>query len=106
MKRDYVDSQNGNPNMFSNDLLVSREPNPPMNPYVLEIPGGNDLVEAISNLSHRKNIRICVLNGSETVSNVTIHQLSSTPEAIISFHGKFDILSLSATILPSRGGCG
>ncbi|KAK8704389.1 hypothetical protein V6N13_048015 [Hibiscus sabdariffa] len=151
MKRDYVDSQNGNPvpNMLSKlhshpfhhdsnskhpptllpaaaadgasievvrrprgrpsgsknkpkrSVLVSPEPNPPMmNPYVLQIPGGNDLVEAISRFSSRKNIGICVLNGSGTVSNVTLRQLSSTPGAIITFHGRFDILSLSATILP------
>ncbi|KAL4271880.1 hypothetical protein GQ457_13G020860 [Hibiscus cannabinus] len=141
MKRDHVDSQNGNPNMFSKlhphpfhhdstpltaaadgasievvrrsrgrppgsknkpkrSALVSREPSPPMNPYVLEIPGGNDLVEAISAFSRRNNIGICVLNGSGTVYNVTLRQLSSTPGAIITFHGRFDILSLSATILP------
>ncbi|KAK8624235.1 hypothetical protein V6N13_065586 [Hibiscus sabdariffa] len=80
--------------------LVTQEPNnPAMIPYVLEIPGGNDVVEVISGFSRRKNIGICVLNGSGTVSNVTLRQLSSTPGAIITFHGRFDILSLSATVL-------
>ncbi|PPD83088.1 hypothetical protein GOBAR_DD19973 [Gossypium barbadense] len=76
-----------------------------MNPYVLEIPGGHDVVDAISTFSRRKNIGICVLTGSGTVSNVTIRQLSSTPGAVITFHGRFDILSLSATFLPPTTSC-
>ncbi|GMI78458.1 AT-hook motif nuclear localized protein 17 [Hibiscus trionum] len=90
----------GSKNKSKQSVLVSREPNPAMNPYVLQVPGGNDLVEAISGFSHRKNIGICVLNASGAVSNVTLRQLSSAPGAIITFHGRFDILSLSATVLP------
>ncbi|MBA0612838.1 hypothetical protein Godav_013387 [Gossypium davidsonii] len=90
----------GSKNKPKQPLLFSREPNPAMNPYVLEIPGGHDVVDAISTFSRRKNIGICVLTGSGTVSNVTIRQLSSTPGAVITFHGRFDILSLSATFLP------
>ncbi|KAE8725001.1 AT-hook motif nuclear-localized protein 17 [Hibiscus syriacus] len=91
----------GSKNKPKQSLLVAREPNEPaMNPYVLEIPGGNDVVEAISGFCRRKNVGVCVLNGSGTVSNVTLRQLSSTPGATITFHGRFDILSLSATVLP------
>ncbi|KAE8714371.1 AT-hook motif nuclear-localized protein 17 [Hibiscus syriacus] len=90
----------GSKNKAKQSVIVSREPNPAMNPNVLEIPGGNDLVEAICDFSRRRNIGICVLNGSGSVSNITLRQLSSTPGAIVTFHGIFDILSLSATVLP------
>ncbi|GMI89655.1 AT-hook motif nuclear localized protein 17 [Hibiscus trionum] len=91
----------GSKNKPKQPVLVARElNNPAMSPYVLETPSGNDVVEVISDFCRRKNIRICVLNGSRTVSNVTLRQLSSTPGAIITFHGRFDILSLSATVLP------
>lgn len=88
-------------------VIITREPDPAMSPYILEIPGGNDVVEAVSGFSRRKNIGICVLTASGTVSNVTLRQPSTTPGATVTFHGRFDILSLSATFLPqtasSRG---
>ncbi|XP_022772276.1 AT-hook motif nuclear-localized protein 17-like [Durio zibethinus] len=86
-------------------VIITREPDPAMSPYILEIPGGNDIVEAISRFSRCKNIGICVLRGSGTVSNVTLRQPSTTPGATITFHGRFDILSLSATFLPQTMPC-
>lgn len=42
---------------------------------------------------------LCVLNGSGTVTNVTLRQPSTTPVSTVTFHGRFDILSISATII-------
>ncbi|XP_022732773.1 AT-hook motif nuclear-localized protein 17-like [Durio zibethinus] len=95
----------GSKNKLKPPVIIAREPDPSMSPYILEIPGGNDVVEAISRFSHRKNIGICVLTGSGTVSNVTLRQPSTTPGATITFHGRFDILSLSATFLPQTASC-
>ncbi|GLT93727.1 hypothetical protein SLE2022_115040 [Rubroshorea leprosula] len=81
-------------------VIITREPDPAMSPYILEVQGGNDIVEVVSRFSRRKNLGICILTGSGTVSNVTLRQPSATPGAIITFHGRFDILSLSATFLP------
>ncbi|XP_022766421.1 AT-hook motif nuclear-localized protein 17-like [Durio zibethinus] len=86
-------------------VIITRESDPAMSPYILEIPGGNDVVEAISSFSRRKNIGICVLAGSGTVSNVTLRQPSTTPGATVTFHGRLDILSLSATFLPETTSC-
>lgn len=41
---------------------------------------------------------LCILNGSGTVTNVTLKQPSINP---ITFHGSFNILSISATIIPN-----
>ncbi|KAK9023469.1 hypothetical protein V6N11_003688 [Hibiscus sabdariffa] len=90
----------GSKNKPKPPVVITHEPDPAMSPYILEIPGGNDIVEAVSRFSRRKNIGICVLTGSGAVTNVTLRQPSSaTPGATITFHGRFDILSLSATFL-------
>ncbi|KAJ4963417.1 hypothetical protein NE237_023356 [Protea cynaroides] len=71
-----------------------------MRPHVLEVAGGVDVVDALARFVHRRNIGICVLTGSGTVANVTLRQPSATPGATVTFHGRFDILSISATLLP------
>ncbi|KAK8623495.1 hypothetical protein V6N13_118378 [Hibiscus sabdariffa] len=95
----------GSKNKPKPPLIITRQSDPSMTPYILEIPGGNDVVGAISRFTRRKNIGICVLTGSGTVSNVTLRQPSTTPGATITFHGRFDILSLSATLLPQTTSC-
>ncbi|KAF6160679.1 hypothetical protein GIB67_019619 [Kingdonia uniflora] len=73
-----------------------------MRPHVLEISSGLDIVENISNFARKRNFGgLCVLNGSGAVSNVTLRQPSTTPGATVTFHGRFDILSISATYLPT-----
>ncbi|CAN0877249.1 AT-hook motif nuclear-localized protein 17 [Linum grandiflorum] len=74
---------------------------PPMSPYILEIPPGSDLLDSIARFCRRKSIGLCVLSGSGTVANVTLRQPSTNPGATITFHGRFDILSLSATFFPA-----
>ncbi|KAK7282886.1 hypothetical protein RIF29_11990 [Crotalaria pallida] len=80
-------------------VIITRD-SPAMSPLILEVSGGNDVVEAVAKFSRRKNIGLCVLTGSGTVANVTLRQPSTTPGATVTFHGRFDILSVSATFLP------
>lgn len=77
---------------------------PTMSPYVLELPPGVDIVEATTTFCRKRNMGLCVLNGNGAVTNVTLKQPSTTPGATVTFHGRFDILSISATILPPGGG--
>uniref|UniRef100_A0A5B7B0A3 AT-hook motif nuclear-localized protein n=1 Tax=Davidia involucrata TaxID=16924 RepID=A0A5B7B0A3_DAVIN len=90
----------GSKNRPKPPVIITRDTEPSMSPYVLELPGGVDVVDAISRFCRKRNMGICVLTGSGTVANVTLKQPSSTPGATVTFHGRFDILSLSATILP------
>lgn len=90
----------GSKNKFKPPLVITREPEPAMRPYVLEVPGGNDVVEAITRFCRRKNLGICVLNASGTVANVSLRQPSATAGATLTFHGRFEILSISATVFP------
>lgn len=90
----------GSKNKPKPPVIITRDTEPAMSPYVLEVPGGVDIVEAIARFSRRRNIGLCVLNGSGTVANVSLRQPSTTPGATVTFHGRFDILSISATIIP------
>ncbi|KAF4359872.1 hypothetical protein CsatB_007652 [Cannabis sativa] len=89
----------GSKNKPKTPVVVTRDTEPAMSPYILEVPGGNDIVEAIARFCRRKNMGLCVLTGSGTVANVTLRQPSTTPGATVTFHGRFDILSITATFV-------
>ncbi|KAL6983133.1 hypothetical protein U1Q18_016527 [Sarracenia purpurea var. burkii] len=91
----------GSKNKPKPPVIITRDTEPSMSPYVLELPGGVDIVETLTSFCRKRNTGLCVLTGSGTVGNVTLRQPSSTPGATVIFHGRFDILSLSATILPA-----
>ncbi|XP_027092375.2 AT-hook motif nuclear-localized protein 17-like [Coffea arabica] len=90
----------GSKNKPKPPVIITREAEPSMSPYVLEISGGVDILETVTTFCRKRSTGLCILNGSGTVSNVTLRQPSTTPGASVTFHGRFDILSLSATILP------
>ncbi|KAK3030736.1 hypothetical protein RJ639_036540 [Escallonia herrerae] len=70
----------GSKNKPKPPVIITRDTEPAMRPY-------------------KRNTGLCVLTGSGTVANVTLLQPSTTPGATVTFHGRFDILSISATIL-------
>ncbi|GER40253.1 AT-hook DNA-binding protein [Striga asiatica] len=74
---------------------------PSMSPYVLELPAGVDVIDATARFCRRRGVGLCVLSGNGVVANVTLKQPSATPGATVTFHGHFDLLSISATILPA-----
>ncbi|KAL3514262.1 hypothetical protein ACH5RR_026979 [Cinchona calisaya] len=83
-------------------FIITRDAAEPcMSPYILEIPGGVDMLETIKSFCVKRSTGLCIFNASGTVSNITLRQPSTTatPSATATFHGCFDILSLSATIL-------
>ncbi|GAV66825.1 DUF296 domain-containing protein, partial [Cephalotus follicularis] len=90
----------GSKNKPKPPVFITRDPEPAMSPYILEVPAGIDVVEVISRFCRRKNIGLCVFTGSGTVANVTLRQPSTNPGSTVTFHGRFDILSISATFIP------
>ncbi|KAI3761747.1 hypothetical protein L1987_52169 [Smallanthus sonchifolius] len=91
----------GSKNKPKPPVVITREPDPAMAPYVLELPGGTDIVDAVNRYCRKRNTGLCVLTGSGTVVNVSLRQPSTTPGGTVTFHGRFDILSISATVFPS-----
>ncbi|KAM0039327.1 putative AT-hook motif nuclear-localized protein 15-29 [Helianthus debilis subsp. tardiflorus] len=94
----------GSKNKPKPPVIITREPDPAMSPYVLELPGGTDIVDAVNNYCRKRNTGLCVLTGSGTVANVSLRQPTTTPGGTVTFHGRFDILSISATVFPSGSG--
>ncbi|CAG7868894.1 unnamed protein product, partial [Brassica rapa] len=74
---------------------------PPMSPYILQVPSGNDVVASINRFCRERSIGLCLLSGSGSVADVTLRQPPPAPPgSTITFHGKFDLLSVSAAFLP------
>lgn len=78
-------------------VVITQEPDSSMSPYVLEVPSGLDIVAAVTRFCNHRDTGLCVLSGCGTVSNVSFRQ----PTTTITFHGCFELLSISSTVLPS-----
>uniref|UniRef100_A0A0E0LVZ2 AT-hook motif nuclear-localized protein n=1 Tax=Oryza punctata TaxID=4537 RepID=A0A0E0LVZ2_ORYPU len=102
----------GSKNKPKPPVVVTREapaePAAAMLPHVLEIPGGGDVAGALAGFARRRGLGICVLAGTGAVANVSLrHPLPSAAAeiggggaAVVVFHGRYEILSISATFLP------
>lgn len=100
----------GSKNKPKPPIVITREPEPAMSPYILELPSGADVVESLTRFTRRRGVGLCVLTASGAVANVTLKQPSTTtPGGTVTFHGRFDVLSLSAVVVntvPFHGGGG
>ncbi|XP_039144491.1 AT-hook motif nuclear-localized protein 17-like [Dioscorea cayenensis subsp. rotundata] len=93
----------GSKNKPKPPLIITRDSEPPpaaMRTHILEISTGHDIVDAIASFARRRSIGLCVLAGSGSVSNVTLRQPMQTPATAIVLRGRFEILSLSGSMLP------
>ncbi|XP_057470245.1 AT-hook motif nuclear-localized protein 17-like [Actinidia eriantha] len=89
----------GSKNKPKPPVIITRESEPGMSPYILEIPAGADVVESVTRFCRNNSLGLCVLTASGAVANVNLRQ-PMMPGSAVTFPGRFDILSLSATILP------
>ncbi|XP_021740340.1 AT-hook motif nuclear-localized protein 28-like [Chenopodium quinoa] len=101
----------GSKNKPKPPVVITREPDPAMSPYILELPSGADVIDSLTRFTRRRGVGLCVLTASGAVANVTLKQPSTTtPGGTVTFHGRFDILSLSAVVVvntvPFQGGGG
>lgn len=93
----------GSKNKPKPPVVITREAEPQaaaMRPHVLEIPAGHDVVSSLGMFARRRGLGLCVLSGTGAVTNVALRQPPPAAAASICFHGRFEILSLSATFLP------
>jgi len=89
----------GSKNKPKSPIIISRESPHALRAHVLEISDGCDVGESVATFASGRQEGICVLSGSGTVTNVTLRQ-PTAPGAIVSLHGRFEILSLSGAFLP------
>ncbi|GFY86333.1 putative AT-hook DNA-binding family protein [Actinidia rufa] len=81
-------------------IIVTRDSPNALRSHVLEVSAGADIVESVSIYARRRGRGVCVLSGNGTVSNVTLRQPAAPAGSVVTLQGRFEILSLSGTVLP------
>ncbi|CAN4125807.1 unnamed protein product [Withania somnifera] len=89
----------GSKNKPKPPIIITRDSANALRSHVMEIASGCDIQESISTFATTRQRGVCILSGSGTVTNVTIRQPASTG-AVVTLHGRFEILSLSGSYLP------
>lgn len=89
----------GSKNKPKPPIIITRDSPNALRSHVMEIAGGCDIGESVANFARRRQRGVCILSGSGTVTNVTLRQPAS-PGAVVTLHGRFEILSLSGSFLP------
>ncbi|XP_044494552.1 AT-hook motif nuclear-localized protein 22-like [Mangifera indica] len=80
-------------------IIITRDSANALRSHVMEIANGCDIMESVSTFALRRQRGICILSGSGTVTNVTLRQ-PAAPGAVVTLHGRFEILSLAGSFLP------
>lgn len=89
----------GSKNKPKPPIIITKDSPNALRAHVMEIANGCDVFESVANFARRRQRGICILSGSGTVTNITLRQ-PSAPNAIMTLHGRFEILSLSGAFLP------
>ncbi|KAL5988482.1 hypothetical protein ACLOJK_036247 [Asimina triloba] len=90
----------GSKNKPKPPIIVTHDSPNCLKSHVLEVSSGTDIVECVSSYARRRGRGVCILSGSGAVANVTLRQPAVPPGAFITLPGRFEILSLSGTVLP------
>ncbi|GLT34719.1 hypothetical protein SLA2020_092200 [Shorea laevis] len=80
-------------------VIITRESANTLRAHILEVGNGCDVFDCVANYARRRQRGICILSGSGTVTNVSIRQPAAAG-AVVTLHGRFEILSLSGSFLP------
>nr|XP_043633567.1 AT-hook motif nuclear-localized protein 5-like [Erigeron canadensis] len=72
-------------------------------PHIIHVPVGEDVAEKILSFARQRPRALCILSGNGSVSAVTLSQFSSN-ESTVTYEGRFQILCLSGSYLPSENG--
>ncbi|XP_026664152.2 AT-hook motif nuclear-localized protein 15-like, partial [Phoenix dactylifera] len=91
----------GSKNKPKPPVIITRESPNALRSHVLEIASGTDIMDAIAVFARRRQRGMSILSGSGVVTNVTLRQPAAPPGAIVTLHGRFEILSLSGAFLPA-----
>ncbi|GKU95427.1 hypothetical protein SLEP1_g8792 [Rubroshorea leprosula] len=89
----------GSKNKPKPPIIITRDSANALRTHVMEIGDGCDIVESITTFARRRQRGVCIMSGTGTVTNVTLRQPAS-PGAIVTLHGRFEILSLAGSFLP------
>lgn len=89
----------GSKNKSKPPVIITRESANTLRAHILEVGNGCDVFDCVATYARRRQRGICILSGSGTVTNVTLRQPAAAG-AVVTLHGRFEILSLSGSFLP------
>ncbi|KAK8487506.1 hypothetical protein V6N13_022076 [Hibiscus sabdariffa] len=89
----------GSKNKPKPPIIITRDSANALRSHVMEVADGCDIMESVSAFARRRQRGVSILSGSGTVTNVTLRQ-PGAPGAVVTLHGRFEILSLSGSFLP------
>ncbi|KAH9318685.1 hypothetical protein KI387_020454, partial [Taxus chinensis] len=89
----------GSKNKPKPPIIITRDSANALRAHAMEIGSGCDVGESVATFARRRQRGICVLSGTGMVTNVTLRQ-PAAPGAIVTLHGRFEILSLTGAFLP------
>ncbi|KAG7952487.1 hypothetical protein I3843_12G062000 [Carya illinoinensis] len=89
----------GSKNKPKPPVIITRESANTLRAHILEVGSGCDVFDCIATYARRRQRGICILSGSGTVTNVVLRQPAGAG-AVVTLHGRFEILSLSGSFLP------
>ncbi|KAM0935658.1 putative AT-hook motif nuclear-localized protein 15-29 [Dioscorea sansibarensis] len=89
----------GSKNKPKPPVIITRESANTLRAHILEVGSGCDVFDCVATYARRRQRGVCILSGSGTVTNVSLRQPASAG-AIVTLHGRFEILSLSGSFLP------
>ncbi|KAL3603177.1 hypothetical protein D5086_004036 [Populus alba] len=72
-------------------------------PHVITVKAGEDVSSKIMSFSQHGSRAVCILSANGAISNVTLRQ-QSTSGGTVTYEGRFEILALSGSYLPSENG--
>ncbi|KAG9145078.1 hypothetical protein Leryth_008884 [Lithospermum erythrorhizon] len=89
----------GSKNKPKPPIIITRDSANALRTHVMEVADGCDIMESVANFARRRQRGVCILSGTGNVMNVTLKQPAS-PGAVVTLHGRFEILSLAGSFLP------
>ncbi|KAJ0987132.1 hypothetical protein J5N97_005488 [Dioscorea zingiberensis] len=92
----------GSKNKAKPPIIVTRDSPSSLRSHVLEVSTGADVIESLSEYARRRGRGVCVLSGGGAVVNVALRQPGASPpgSVVATLRGRFEILSLTGTVLP------
>ncbi|KAJ9173485.1 hypothetical protein P3X46_016609 [Hevea brasiliensis] len=89
----------GSKNKPKPPIIITRDSANALRTHLMEVADGCDIVESVATFARRRQRGISIMSGTGTVTNVTLRQPAS-PGAVVTLHGRFEILSLAGSFLP------
>ncbi|KAG6416293.1 hypothetical protein SASPL_123720 [Salvia splendens] len=90
----------GSKNKAKPPIIISRDSANALRTHVMEVADGSDIMDAVASFARTRQRGVCIMSGTGSVTNVTLRQPGSPGGAVVTLHGRFEILSLAGSFLP------